>query len=133
MLVIVGLSALLGAAIADATSSARAAHPPTETMRVRLSPLGADRRDVPLSDHGRRGGAALNWLPVRRGPDARHAAANMAFTNRAHDTRLEHQERADGAAAGFGDTSCPSSQPSSSASSSRSGAVAIPMAASPIP
>ena len=105
VLVILGLSALLSAAIADATSSARAAHPPTETMRVRLSPLAVDRRDVPLSDHGRRGGSALNWLPVHRGPNARHAAADMAFTNRAHDTRLEHQERADSAARGFGDTS----------------------------
>ena len=98
MLVIVGLSALLGAAIVAATSSARAAHPPTKTMRDRLSPLGVDRRDVPLSDHGRRGGSALNWLPVHRGPNARHAAADVAFTNRAHDTRLEHQERADAAA-----------------------------------
>ena len=89
MLVIVGLSALLGAAIANATSSARAAHPPTKTMRDRLSPLGVDRRDVPLSDHGRRGGAART---------GRYAAAHMAFSDRAHDTRLEHQERADNAA-----------------------------------
>ena len=105
MLIIVGLSALLSAAITDATSSAGVAHPPTETMRVRRSPLGVDRRDVPLLDHGRRGGAALNWLPVHRRPNARHAAADIAFTNRAHDTRLEHQERADSVARGFGDTS----------------------------
>ncbi len=58
MLVIVGLSVLLSAAIADAASSARAAHPPTKNMRVRLSPLEGDRHDVPLLDHGRRGGAA---------------------------------------------------------------------------
>ena len=58
MLVIAGLSVLLGAAVAHAASSARTAHPPTENMRVRLAPSGADRRDVPLSDQGRRGGAA---------------------------------------------------------------------------
>ena len=72
MLVIAGLSVLLGAAVAHAASSARAAHPPTENMRVRLAPSGVDRRDVPLSDHGRRGGAArterpLDWRPLYRG------------------------------------------------------------------
>lgn len=101
MLVIVGLSALLSVAIA--ASSAWATHPPTETMRVRLSPPDVDQRNVPLLDHGRRGGAArtartLDWLPVRRGPNARRVAAHMAFANRAHDTRLIHQERADTAA-----------------------------------
>ena len=99
MLVIAGLSVLLGAAVVHAASSARAAHPPTENMRVRLSPSGRDRRDVPLSDHGRRGGPArterpLGWRPLYRGVNARHAAA-LAFTNRARDGRLEHQERAD--------------------------------------
>jgi hypothetical protein len=64
MLVIVGLSVVIGAAIAHA-ASAKAAHPPTENMRARLSPLGVHRRD--------------------------------AFTNRAHDTRLQHQQRADAA------------------------------------
>jgi hypothetical protein len=59
MLIIVGLS-LLAAAIADATSSARVAHPPTENYACPATPLGVDRRDVPLSDHGRRGGAARN-------------------------------------------------------------------------
>jgi hypothetical protein len=103
MLVIVGLGVLIGAAIAGAASSARAAHPLTETMRVRISPLGVDRHDVPLSDQGRCGGAArteraLGWLPVHRGPKPRSGAANLAFTNRVHDTRLEHQERADAAA-----------------------------------
>lgn len=102
MLIIAGLSVLLDAAVAHAASSARAAHPPTENMRVRLSPSGVDRRDVPLSDHGRRGGVArtewpLGWRPQDRGVDARHATA-LAFTNRAHDARLEHQERADTAA-----------------------------------
>lgn len=103
MLVIVGLSVLLSAAIADAASSTRVGHPPTEIMRVRLSPPEVDRHDVPLSDHGRRGGAArtartLDWLPVHRGLNARRAADHIAFTNRAHDTRLVHQERADTAA-----------------------------------
>ena len=103
MLVIAGLSVLLVAAIAtivDEPSTAGTAHPPTETMRVRLSPLGVDRHGVPLRDHGRRGGAArtqraLDWLPTHRGHNARRAAAQMAFTNRARDTRLEHQQRAD--------------------------------------
>ena len=36
--------------------------------------------------------------PRHRRPHARSAAAQMAFTNLAHDTRLEHQERADSAA-----------------------------------
>ena len=99
MLVIAGLSVLLGAAVAHAASSARTAHPPTENMRVRLAPSGADRRDVPLSDQGRRGGAActerpLDWPRLYRGVNPRHAMA-LAFTNRAHDARLEHQERAD--------------------------------------
>ena len=102
MLVIVGLSVLIGAAIAHA-ASARAAHPPTENMRVRLSPFEVDRSVVPLPDRGRCGGVApaersLDWLPVHRGLDARRAAARMAFTKRAHDSRLEHQERADTAA-----------------------------------
>lgn len=103
MLVIARLGVLLTAMTADATSSARAAHPPTDPMRVRTSPLGGDRHDVPLKDHGRRGGAArtertLEWLPVHRGPDARRAAARTAFADRVHDNRLEHQERADCAA-----------------------------------
>jgi hypothetical protein len=103
MLVIAGMSVLLVAAItaiADATSSAEAAHSPTENMRVRQSPFEVDRRSVPLLDHGRRGGAArtecaLNWLPPHRGYHARRAAARTAFTNRVRDTRLEHQQRAD--------------------------------------
>lgn len=36
----------------------RGGHPPTETMRDRISPLGVDRHDVPLTDHGRCGGTA---------------------------------------------------------------------------
>jgi hypothetical protein len=99
MLVIVGLSVVIGAAIAHA-ASAKAAHPPTENMRARLSPLGVDRRDVPLSDHGRCGGAAqpqcsLAWLSAHHGRHTRRAAAHIAFTRRAHDTRLQHQQRAD--------------------------------------
>jgi hypothetical protein len=110
MLVIAGLSVLLVAGIAvivDALSNAGAAHPPTETTRVRLSPLGVDRHGVPLWDHGRRGGAArteraLDWRAAHRGHNARRAAARfrreMAFTNQVRDTRLEHQQRADGTA-----------------------------------
>ena len=99
MLVIAGLSVLLGAVVVHAASSARAAHPPTENMRVRLWPSWLDRRDVPLSDHGRRGGAArtkppLGPRPLHRGVNARNAAA-LAFANQARDGRLEHQERAD--------------------------------------
>ena len=102
MLVIAGLSVLLVAAIVTIVgepSNAETAHPPTVTMRVRLSPHGVDRHGVPLRDHGRRGGAArteraLDWRPTHRGHDARRAAAQMAFTNRARDTRLEHQQRA---------------------------------------
>ena len=99
MLVIAGLSVLLGAALAHAASSARAAHPPTENTRVRLAPSWAGRHDVPLSDHGQRGGAArterpLDWHRRYRGVNARHATA-LAFNNRAHDARLEHQETAD--------------------------------------
>src|SRR3982074_1146814 len=98
MLVIAGRSLLLVATIVDAMSSAGTAHPPTENMCVRQSPLGVDRRDVPLSDHGRRGGAArteraVDWLPAHRGHNARRAAVHTAFTNRVRDTRLEHQER----------------------------------------
>jgi hypothetical protein len=103
MLVIAGMSVLLVAAISaivDATGSAEAAHPPTENMRVRQSPLEVDRRSVPLSDHGRRGGdapteRALNWLPPHRGHNARRVAARTAFAIRVRDTRLEHQRRAD--------------------------------------
>jgi hypothetical protein len=103
MLVIAGMSVVLVAAIAtivDERSNAGAAHPPTETMRDRLSPLGVDRHGVPLQDHGRRGGAArtqraLDWLPTHRGHNARRAAAHTAFTNRARDTRLQHQQRSD--------------------------------------
>jgi hypothetical protein len=78
MLVIVGLSVVIGAAIAHA-ASARAAHPPTENMRVRPRPSGVDRRDVPLTDRGRCGGVAqsqrsLDWLPAHHRPDARCAA-----------------------------------------------------------
>jgi hypothetical protein len=106
MLVIAGMSVLLVAgitAIVDAMSNAGAAHPPTETMRVRQSPLGVDRRDVPLADHGRRGCAArteraLDWRPTHRGHSARRAAAHMAFANLVRDTRLEHQQRADSTA-----------------------------------
>jgi hypothetical protein len=99
MLVIVGLSVLIGAAIAHA-ASARAAHPPTDNVRVRLSPSEVDRSVVPLPDHGRCGGVApeersLDWLPVDHGLDARRAAARMAFSKRTRDSRLEHQERAD--------------------------------------
>ena len=99
MLVIAGLSVLLGAAVVHAASSTRAAHPPTENMRVRLLSFKLDRRDVPLSDHGRRGGAARTSLPLgprplHRGVNARNAAA-LAFANQARDGRLEHQERAD--------------------------------------
>ena len=102
MLVIAGMSVLLVAAIAtivDEASNAGAAHPPTETMRDRLSPLGVDRHGVPLRDHGRRGGAARTSLPLgprplHRGVNARNAAA-LAFANQARDGRLEHQERAD--------------------------------------
>jgi hypothetical protein len=103
MLVIAGLSVLLVARITpivDEPSTAEAAHPPTETMRDRLSPFGVDRRGVPLRDHGRRGGPAapgrvLDWRPTHRGHNARRAAADLAFTNRARDTRLQHQQRAD--------------------------------------
>ncbi len=41
VLLIAGLSALLDAAVARAASSARAAHPPTENIRVRLVPFGS--------------------------------------------------------------------------------------------
>ena len=106
MLVIVGLIVLLVAAIVTIVgelSNAGAAHPPTETMRVRLSPHGVDRHVVPLWDPGRRGGAARNSARSRTGarrtashePDAQ--LPNMAFINRARDTRLEHQQRADSA------------------------------------
>jgi hypothetical protein len=103
MLVIAGMGVLLVAAITaivDAKGTAEVAHPPTKNMRVRQSPLGVDRRTVPLSDHGRRGGAArteraLIWLPTNNGHKARRAAAHMAFASRVRDTRLEHQQRAD--------------------------------------
>src|SRR5690242_17109593 len=103
MLVIAGMNVLLVAAITaivDAASSAGVAHPPTENMHDRQSPRGIDRRSVPLSDHGRRGGAArterdLDWLPPHHGNNARRAAARAAFANRVRDTRLEHQRRAD--------------------------------------
>jgi hypothetical protein len=42
-------------------------------------------------------------LPAHRGPNARRKPVQMAFTNRLHDTRLEHQERADSAAGATGD------------------------------
>ena len=61
--VLAGESVLLGAAMAYAASSARTAHSPTENMRVRLAPFGANRRDVPLLDHGRRSGAARTERP----------------------------------------------------------------------
>jgi hypothetical protein len=102
MLVILRSIVLLVAAMVAMSSNAGAAHPPTENMRVRLSPLGADRHGVPLRDHGRRGGPArtapaLDWLPARHGHNARRAVARMAFTNRVRDSRLEHQQRADAA------------------------------------
>jgi hypothetical protein len=89
---------LLGAmisAIVGVLSNAGRAHPPTETMRVRLSPLGDDRHDVPFQDRGRRGGAALGSRPTHRGHKARRCAVALAFVNRVRDTRLEHQQRAD--------------------------------------
>ena len=107
MLVIVGLIVLLVAgivAIAGVQSNAGAAHPLTENLRVRLSPHGVDRHVVPLWDRGRRGGAAgtegaLGPRATSRGHNARRAAARfqreMAFIDRARDTRLEHQQRAD--------------------------------------
>ena len=110
MLVIVGLIVLLVAgivAIAGVQSNAGAAHPLTENLRARLSPHGADRHVVPLWDPGQRGGAArtegaLGRPAAYREPRARRAAARfqreMAFTNQARDTRLEHQQRADSAA-----------------------------------
>jgi hypothetical protein len=110
MLVIVGLFVWLVAgivAIAGELSNAGAAHPLIENLRVRLSPHGVDRHVVPLWDPGRRGGAAgtegVFFRPAaHRGARARRAAARfqreMAFLNRARDTRLEHQQRADSAA-----------------------------------
>jgi hypothetical protein len=98
MLVIAGLIVLLVAAIAaieGVLSNAGAAHPPTETMRARSSPLEGDRHGVPLRDHGRCGGATLDWLPAHRGHTARRSAGHLEFVNRVRDTRLEHQERAD--------------------------------------
>ena len=67
MLVIVGLIVLLGAAIATiegVRSNAGVAHPPTETTRARSSPLDGDRHGVPLRDHGRCGGAALDCVDL---------------------------------------------------------------------
>jgi hypothetical protein len=110
MLVIVGLFVWLVAgivAIAGEPSNAGAAHPLIENLRVRLSPHGVDRHVVPLWDPGRRGGAAgtegaLGRSAAQRAPRDRRAAARfqrkMAFINRARDTRLEHQQRADSAA-----------------------------------
>jgi hypothetical protein len=103
MFVTGGMRVLLVAAITaivDAMSTTEAAHPPTEIVRARQLPLGVDGRRVPLSDHGRRGGAArteriMNWLPTNHGHRARRAAALLAFANRVRDTRLEHQQRAD--------------------------------------
>jgi hypothetical protein len=107
MLVIVGLFGWLVAgivAIAGELSKAGAAHPPTENPRVRRSPHGIDRHVVPLWDPGRRGGAAategaIGRRAAQRDPRARRAAARfqreLAFINRARDTRLEHQQRAD--------------------------------------
>ena len=98
MLVIVGLMVLLVAAIATiegVRSNAGVAHPPTETTGVRSAPLKGDRHGVPLRDHGRCGGAALNWLPAHRGHHARRSAVHPAFGNQVRDTRLEHQQRAD--------------------------------------
>ena len=109
MLVIMGLIVWLGAGIvttAGGLSNAGAAHPLTENLRVRLSPHGIDRHVVPLWDLGQRGGAAgtegaLGRLAAHREPRARRAAArfqrDMAFINRARDTRLEHQQRVDSA------------------------------------
>jgi len=62
--ILAGESVLLGAPMADAASSARTAHSPTENMRVRLAPSGANRCDVPLLDHGRRSGAARTERPL---------------------------------------------------------------------
>ena len=110
MLVIVGLIVWLVAgigAIAGGLSNAGAAHPLTENLRVRLSPHGVYRHVVPLWDLGQRGGAAgtegaLGRRAAHREPRARRAAArfqrDVAFINRARDTRLEHQQRADSAA-----------------------------------
>lgn len=107
MLVIVGLIVWLVAgigAIAGELSNAGAAHPLTENLRVRLSPHGVDRHVVPLWDLGQRGGAAgtEGAFGRRAAPRARRAAArfqrDMAFINRARDTRLEHQQRVDSAA-----------------------------------
>jgi hypothetical protein len=108
MLVIVGLIVWLAGivAITGELGSAGAAHPLTENLRVRLSPHGVDRHVVPLWDPGRRGGAAetegaLGWRAAHE-PRARRAAARfqreMAFIDRARDTRLQHQQRADSAA-----------------------------------
>src|SRR5690349_16804031 len=99
MFFILGCSILFTAAAARAANHAGAAHPPTNTMRPRSALLGGDRRSVPLPDHGRRGGAArsefdLQWLDVPRGPIAR-CATRTAFVDRARDSRLEHQKRAD--------------------------------------
>jgi hypothetical protein len=110
MLVIVGLFVWLVAgivAIAGEPSNAGAAHPLIENLRVRLSPHGVDRHVVPFWDPGRRGGAAgtegaFGRSAAQRAPRDRRAAARfqrkMAFINRARDTRLEHQQRADSAA-----------------------------------
>lgn len=111
MLVVVASGALLVAGIvelAGVLSKEGAAHPPTEDLRVRISPRGEDRHVVPLKDRGRRDGAAA---PTARPPgppsasggnNARFAATRfrreIAFANRVRDTRLEHQRRADSAA-----------------------------------
>ena len=109
MLVIVGLIVWLVAGIVAITGelgNAGAAHPLTENLRVRRPPHGVDRHVVPLWDPGRRGGAAetegaLGWRTAHNEPRARRAAARfqreMAFINRARDTRLQHQQRADSA------------------------------------
>ena len=107
MLVIAGLIVLLVTgilAIAGVLSNAGAAHPLTENF----SGFGyeVDRQFVPLWDRGRRGGAArteraAGRRTASRGPEARRAMARSqrerAFIDRARDTRLEHQQRADGA------------------------------------
>jgi len=98
MLVIVGWIVLLVAAIATiegVRSNAGVAHPPTETTRVRSAPVKGDRHGVPLRDHGRCGGAALDRLPAHRGHHARRSAIHLAFVNQVRDTRLEHQQRVD--------------------------------------
>jgi hypothetical protein len=110
MLVIVGLFVWLVAGIvtiASELSNGGTAHPPIENLRDRVSPHGVDRHVVPFWDRGRRGGAAeAERAPFRRAVHrnarARRAVARfqheMAFIDRARDTRFEHQQQADSAA-----------------------------------